>query len=206
MCVCVLCALTSFGETNTWCKHNIYLNQISLLCTYMRTQANTYTCIYRHLRPSLRASIIPSMASPIILSSPRAVIWLAVGWVRLTAEAKKGGGGVFPRLARLSHTLRHMHTRIQPPTHTYSHRESLLFSFQHTSRFQLHTAVKLFTALSGLNVLHTRYDAVGFGHPWARLIVFECFTSFYLRQEKFAMCIYQSEIPTSVLLIGESRV
>lgn len=111
--------------------------------------------VHTHLRPSLRASTIPGMASPIIslLSSSCDLIGGWKGEAHCRGRKERSG----------EHTHTHItnHTATPPPTHT--HRESLLFAVHNTSRFQLHTTVKLFTTQAASTVLNSRYDEVFLG-------------------------------------------
>lgn len=132
------------------CKKNyIY---ISIL--HIHTRACTCTHTYAH-----HCGQAPSLAwlPPSFHSSPRAAIWLADGRVRLTAEAEKRGGGN-------THTHRHNQPHsYPPPPHTHTHRESLLFAVHHTSRFQLHTTIKLLTTQAASTVVNSKYDKVFLG-------------------------------------------
>lgn len=136
-------------------EHTITYSDNTFYDMHMReihsTHINTHTHAYRHLRPSLRASTMSSMASPIIafLSSSCALIGCWMGEAHCRGR-NEGRGST--------------HTHNQPPTytltHTHTYRESLLFAVHHASSFQLHTAVKLFTTQPGLNAPCTRYDEV----------------------------------------------
>ena len=129
---------------------------------HIHTNARTHI----HLRPSLRASTIPGMASPIIslLSSSYNLIG---GW---KGEAHCRG--------RKERRGEHTHTHNQPHTYPpHTRRESLLFAVHHTSRFQLHTAITLFTTQAASMVLNSRYDEVFLG---ISELLTESFTSSYL--------------------------
>lgn len=111
--------------------------------------------VHIHLRPSLRASTIPGMASPII-SLPSSSCDLIGGWkgeAHCRGRKERSGG----------HTHTHITNHTATPPHTHTHRESLLFAVHHTSRFQLHTTVKLFTTQAASTVLNSRYDEVFLG-------------------------------------------
>lgn len=126
-------------------------NDICIGTLHIRTRACTYTHTYaRHCGQAPSLAWLP----PSFHSSPRAAIWLADGRVRLTAEAEKRGAG---------NTHTHITNHTATPPHTHTHRESLLFAVHHTSRFQLHTTVKLFTTQAASTVLNSRYDEVFLG-------------------------------------------
>lgn len=111
--------------------------------------------LHIHLRPSLRASTIPGMASPIIslLSSSCDLIGGWKGEAHCRGRKERSG----------EHTHTHITNHTATPPHTHTHRESLLFAVHHTSRFQLHTTVKLFTTQAASTVLNSRYDEVFLG-------------------------------------------
>lgn len=111
--------------------------------------------VHTHLRPSLRASTIPGMASPIIslLSSSCDLIGGWKGEAHCRGRKERSG----------EHTHTHITNHTATPPHTHTHRESLLFAVHHTSRFQLHTTVKLFTTQAASTVLNSRYDEVFLG-------------------------------------------